>query len=105
MLSVPGPCNGGERLGYKHVFGLLDSNNLRNKEIPEQKTHREGFKEHMTANGNTQARTTSSGTNTTGRSESPRGSRASSTTIREGLTKTIDWYRRELARDDSSFSV
>ena len=42
----------------------------------------------MTANGNTQPKTASSGSNTTGRSESPRGSRASSTTIREGLTKT-----------------
>ena len=71
------------------MFGLLDSNNLRNKEIPrEQRPTERGSKNTMTANGNTQPKTASSGSNTTGRSESPRGSRASSTTIREGQTKT-----------------
>ena len=37
-------CNAGQRAGYKHVFGLIDSNNLRNKDIERKpKTHREGF--------------------------------------------------------------
>ena len=43
----------------------------------------------MTANGNTQARSsTSSSSTTTSRNTSPSGSRSSSATIREGLTKT-----------------
>jgi len=98
MLSVPGPCNGGERLGYKHVFGLLDSNNLRNKEIPEQKTHREGFKEHMTANGNTQGRTTTTTTTTTARSESAKGSRSDSARARNGLNGSAAYARQTAER-------
>jgi hypothetical protein len=43
----------------------------------------------MSANGNTQPRSTAAAAaNTSGRSGSPRGSRSSSATIREGLTKT-----------------
>ena len=74
------------------MFGLLDSNNLRNKEtILENKTHREGFKKYMSANGNTQARTNTSRTQSartqTSRTPSATRARSDGATVREALTK------------------
>jgi hypothetical protein len=77
------------------VFGLLDSNNLRNKEIPEQKTHREGFKGDMTANSNTHGRTTNT---TTARSESAKRSRSDSATVRKGLNGSAAYARQTAER-------
>ena len=78
------------------MFGLLDLNNLINKEIPEQKTHREGFKGHMTANSNTQGRTTT--TSTTARSQSAKGSRSDNARVREGLNGSAAYARQTAER-------
>ena len=64
------------------MFGLLDSNILRNKEIRENDTHPRGVEKYMSANGNTQARTTT--TTTTSRSQSATRARRDGATVREG---------------------
>ena len=82
-------CNGPPCLGYKHVFGLLDSNNLRSKEIQksERPTER-GSKEQMAPDSNTQRKTTTArATAATNSQNSTGASRSDSAQIREGLTK------------------
>ena len=83
---------------YKHLFALIKSNNLTNKEL-ESKSHRGDWKGKMAANGTT--------TNTTQRKSAPRTTKTTTTTsrtdaqrIREGLNKVRDGsvsYARQTA--------
>jgi hypothetical protein len=79
-------------VGYKHLFGLIDSNNLINKDIGEsQRPTERGSRRHMAPNGNTQSKTTrttqSRATTTNQNTNSASASRSDTATIREGLTK------------------
>jgi len=82
---------------YKHLFALIKSNNLRNKEL-ESKSHRGDWKGKMAANGTT--------TKTTQRKSAPRTTKTTTTSrtdaqrIREGLNKVRDGsvsYARQTA--------